>query len=172
MTVKAIEDHAGASAYRLEGTVDSSAAGASTTASSTSWTRVSDQASMETQATAHLSYGGYSSDSTTTTVYDPPCASLHWPLAVGAAWTATCTATTTSSSGGGSHTATTTTNYTVEGKESVTVKAGTFDAFRLRVESGGQVQTEWVAAAACGMVKSVATSQGQTATTELTAYQC
>lgn len=172
MEVKAIEDHRGASAYRLEGTIETSASGGSFDADSTSWIRVSDHANLETESSTSLSFGGQSYDTTTTTVYDPPCVELRWPLTVGATWTVTCTSTTTSSSGGSSQTTTNSTTYTVEAEESVTVEAGTFDAFRLRVEAEDQTHKMWVSEEACGMVKSEATAEGQTVTTELVDYQC
>lgn len=169
--VLAVEEHAGASAYRLGGSVETDAGGANTTAESTSWTRASDHATMESHSTAHVSFGGQSYDSTTTTVYDPPCVTLRWGLSVGDSWTSTCTTKTTSSSGG-EQTATKSTIYTVEARESVTVRAGTFDAYRLRTDSGGQSQTQWVSEEACGLVKSEATAQGQAVVTELVDYGC
>ena len=172
MEVMAIEDHDGASAYRLEGTIETSVSGSSFDADSTSWIRVSDHANIETESSTSLSFGGQSYDTTTTTTYDPPCASLRWPLSVGATWTVTCTSTTTSSSGGGSQTTTNSTTYTVEAEESVTVEAGTFDAFRIRVEAEDQTHKMWVSEEACGMVKSEATADGQTVTTELVDYEC
>lgn len=172
MEVMAIEDYDGDSAYRLEGTIETSVSGSSFDADSTSWIRVSDHANIETESSTSLSFGGQSYDTTTTTVYDPPCATLRWPLTVGATWTVTCTSTTTSSSGGGSRTTTNSTTYTVEAQESVTVQAGTFDAFRIRVEADDQTHKQWISAEACGMVKSEANADGQTVTTELVDHEC
>jgi hypothetical protein len=168
VTVMAIEDHDGESAYRIEGTIETSASGFSFDAEMTSWVRVSDHAKMEEESTADIPYLG---ESTTTTTYEPPCVELRWPLTIGASWTVTCTATTTT--GSGSQASTNTTKYTVEAQEGVQVPAGSFDdAFRLRVEAEGQTHRMWVSLEACGMVKLEATSDGQTVTTELSDYEC
>jgi hypothetical protein len=171
--VKAIEDHGGSSAYRIDGTLTTTSSGTTSTGTSKTWTRVSDGATLETQTTTHITVQGQSYDSTSTTVFDPPCEGWEWPLDVGDSWTRTCHATTTTSLGGGSTSSDTTTTTTVEARESVTVPAGTFNAYRLKVDSGGGgVSTVWYASEACGAVKTTASSQGQSVTSELQSYDC
>jgi hypothetical protein len=169
--VQAIEDHAGASAYRIAQAITAGVPGATSTSNATSWTRVSDGASLETDATFHLTYGGQTMASSSTTTYSPPCRSLRWPLAPGATWSVTCTSTTTSN--GQSRTTSTTTTYAVGGQESVTVPAGTFNAYKVTVDGGSSTTTEWVDPTACaGIVKTSSSSNGQIYTGELQSESC
>lgn len=170
--VTAIEDRHGARSYRIEGEVTTTAEGTESTGESTTWTRVSDGATVEVQVVTHLAYAGSSFDATSTTVFDPPCGNLQWPLTVGKTWATTCQATTTTS-GGQPQTSTSTTTFAVEASERVTVAAGSFDAFRIRVSADGTASTQWVSATVCGgAVKTMTNAQGTTVTMELQSYAC
>jgi hypothetical protein len=146
-----------------------------------SWIRASDGAiitsASTTQSTSDSPYFPGSTSHANTT-YAPPCAQMQWPLEVGKAWTSTCTSTTTSSTSGtgasGPHTTTQTTvsNYTILRAESVTVAAGTFDAFVLKTVTNGTATYQWWSPKACTAVKTSFDESGGNYTAELKAYRC
>lgn len=91
------------------------------------WARVSDIASVRTRTTVL--------GETTTISYDPPVP-YEWPLEVGAEWSGTTTMITESSQLGNSEE---TVDYTaeVERKRSITVPAGTFETYEIKVAMTG-----------------------------------
>lgn len=146
-----------------------------------SWSRVSDGASLKstthTETTSNIP-GFPASSSDSETVYTPPCVAYQWPLDVGDSWTATCTYETTTTTAAGTQTTTntTTTDYSVLRKESVTVPAGTFDAYVLestmKTDSGETKVYSWYAAAACGPVKTSLSIDGNDYSSQLKSYKC
>lgn len=173
VAVERFEDHAGIPTYRTASesntTVDNKAA----TANSTTWYRASDQANVEVRTTNRLTYQGRTYNATSTVVFDPPCPTFQWPLAIGSAWERTCTAIAQTSDGAPGMPITSHTSYLVEAFERVTVPAGTFDAFRIRIETDGSDSGfQWVSRGACGVVKAVAGGASNQLTSELQSFQC
>lgn len=75
--------------------------------------------------------------------YDPPLA-YRWPMQVGAQWSSPHKVTVHASG----KVMPLTLNYTIEAYEKVTVRAGTFDTYRVRIsDSNGEVQQVWIAPA-------------------------
>lgn len=134
------------------------------------WLRASDHARLK----VHTEVAGVTSD----TVYDAPCKQYEWPLAVGKAWTASCSAKVTTQTTYGTTTSNqfTNTSYTVASTESVTVTAGTFPTFKVTFTemqgSATTTGTNWYAMKACTPAKTMQTSQGVEATLTLESYTC
>jgi|SRR5688572_28744410 len=170
--VMAVERHNGFTAYRIEAREDATASGSRYVTESTSWTRVSDNGNMETQ-TRSLIFTQYGNVGTNNTiVYDPSCPTLPWEFKVGDTWSRHCVGQATTHSGE-VHEIDSTLTYTVEAREQVTVAAGTFNAFRIRIESPETTPVlQWVAPEACGLVRMVVTSESETVTTTLEEYSC
>lgn len=108
------------------------------------------------------------------TVYNPAFSNLEFTLAIGQSITQTHNSTTTvlaSSTGtppvGSVTTGSDTTTWTFEGKESVTVQAGTFNTCRYKESSGGSTSTTWFIVGKGIPAKSQSTEDGQVQTTEL-----
>lgn len=131
------------------------------TTNTTSWMRTSDHAllrsSFEVNALGETFNG--------TAEYEQPCRHYHWPLEVGNSWTSSC-----KRQDGHSET----TTFRVDDLETVTVPAGTFQAYRITQQArDGTTTTTWHADAACGTVKEVSIdAQGTTMTTVLQSYAC
>lgn len=132
----------------------------------TSWIRASDGALIRTDAAPTQGYAS-------TTVYDPPCPGLQFPLEVGQQWTTSCTKITTVNRTGQVTTTQITTDYAVLREEQVTVAAGTFDALVIETNATMAAKEDtWYSPQACGYVKIVApTAQGDFVD-ELTDYSC
>lgn len=113
--------------YRLDSTVGMTAQGISFTITSKSWSRKSDLATVRAESTVL--------GETTTISYSPPMRT-EWPLEVGLQWNGSSTTITNPPSGGETEE---TLNYSaeVESKTSITVPAGTFEAYEIRVTMTG-----------------------------------
>ncbi|MEA3201689.1 MAG: hypothetical protein QOE90_3117 [Thermoplasmata archaeon] len=137
----------------------------SATSDTTAWTRVDDFASLKSVSTSR--------GQTTTTEYNPPCATFQYPMSVGKTWTVDCTITTTSPSGQ-QQTKTTHGVYTVAREEKITVAAGTFDALVIEATTNNVTLNSWYAPDACGFVKAESPNPqgGSTVTLELQGYKC
>ncbi|UCG70410.1 MAG: hypothetical protein JSV09_05185 [Thermoplasmata archaeon] len=100
--------------------------------------------------------------------YDPPKKEYDFPLTIGKSWTAH----TTQSVYGeltGYDNITIIDNYTVEDTENVTVKAGTFECYRIKVDDGSGILTYiWYSSIIKNIVKISSESMGHSMTIELT----
>ncbi|MFA5944356.1 MAG: hypothetical protein WC876_07825 [Candidatus Thermoplasmatota archaeon] len=172
-TVAGFETHDGIASYRTEAqsrmtTDDRTVAGSSNT-----WFRTSDQANIEVQTTNHLEYKGHTYNGTSSVVFEPPCRSFRWPLTIGAHWEETCTAQATMADGSAGMPVASRTRYNVEAFEPVTVPAGTFDSYRIRIETDGSDSGyQWVSAQACGIVKAMAGDNHNQLSSELQSFHC
>jgi hypothetical protein len=137
----------------------------------TMWIRQSDHAVIKT----HTDVAGF----IISVDYDEPCGTNAWPLSVGMEWDVECTSSTTTTTPAGeppAQEATTSTSYVVEAVESVTVPAGTFEAFKITYTEHSDTMettgTMWYAPAACHAVKVEQDAPGTGGTLELQSFEC
>lgn len=170
--MQAVETHDGILSYRTFESIKTNGPGLTATINVTAWKRTTDEAQLENliHSSGQTPTGNFTSS--TDSVYASPCPDLQWPLAVGAVWQETCTRHTTRSGSNQTSTQTMLTNYTVQAQENVTVPAGTFTAYRIQIETGGQTDLEWYSATACGIIKSRAENDSDSTATLLTSYSC
>lgn len=131
------------------------------------WQRASDGALIRYNYTEILQG---STDSLLPTTFGPPCPHLPWPVEDGAYWDGTCMhQTVTGARGEGAY------GYRVEGRETVEVPAGTFEAWRI-LELRSPFKDEpghkrvWYSDAACGIVREEGVEGAWNRT--LTAFSC
>jgi hypothetical protein len=146
----------------------------------TEWHRVADGATIKTRTTLASTYSGCpdaaDSTSVTASASAQPCDAIAYPLAVGSAWTNACVTDWTYADGSTQRMHDNAT-YRVDAAETVSVDAGSFDTFRLRIhsESAGTNSTAWYAPRACTLARLDtpfdAASTGTT-TSQLVSYRC
>lgn len=175
MTVVARSEHGGFDAFevRIE---EQSEDPADYETVSTSWLRASDLATIETTSTDM----GRSSEYQSRHEYREPCPdAMAGPLVVGRTWQVTCERRYTSNEDPSLTTGSwgnDTKTYTVEARERITVGAGTFDTFRVRVadpdfeDSSDGATIHWIAPGVCAGIIKVDTHEG--ATIELEQADC
>lgn len=151
--------------------------------SSTVWLRASDLAAIREESVSTEIRGGEEYPSTHSHWYREPCPDANaGPFEVGTTWTVTCQEkhTFTGFSDGslpqGDAWGNDTKTYTVEARERITVDAGTFDTYRVRVasedfeDSSDQASIHWIAPGVCAGLIKVDTHEGSIV--ELVDHDC
>jgi hypothetical protein len=105
-----------------------------------------------------------------TLAFSPPIDEYNFPLSVGKTWTTTCNF--TRSEGNDWGWGTITANHSIEGKEIVTVKAGTFECYKIKTDyGGGLVIYNWYSPQVKNVVKSFVSQFDRSQVMELTSYR-
>lgn len=104
-----------------------------------------------------------------TLAFSPPVDEYNFPLSVGKTWTTTYNF--TRSEGNDWGWGTITANHSIEGKEIVTVKAGTYECYKIKIDyGGGLVIYNWYSPQVKNVVKSFVDQIDRSQTMELTSY--
>lgn len=144
--------------------------GVSMKTETTSLDRVSDLARLKSESKTSVDTPYGDRESSSSTVYDPPCIVVKWPLFNGSSWQSTCTS--TMSKDGSDANQTSESQSYVVAIETVDVPAGSFQTFKVTTLIGSRVRHDYYAEAACGIVKSVIPGQNGDLVNELQYYSC
>ena len=147
-------------------------------ANTTSWSRAGDLATIETVSYSRTWVPENASvpplQANARTAFDPPCKGIRFPLTVASTWARRCEADITVDGPEEQRREQQDMifRYRVQGRETITVPAGTFDSFVVAVEHQGTLSYQWISMQACGVVKAVVYQGTQQIVTELAEYRC